>query len=420
MHSLHFNKLPRRLVAIAVVVLAIGSGGTGTMPPGPSVSARDRAPESPPEKPVSSTTPSTTPPTPAPVPNSVPHRQIANWAELPGWQDDDLLAAWRAFKSGCVRLATQSQWQAICAAAATTPANREAARLFFEQHFLPYRLANDDGSTTGLATGYYEPMLRGSRTQTRRFRYPLYGVPDDLIRLDLSVFGLSGQPPLRARLANGQVVPYFDRAQIESAESPARGKEIAWVQDPVELFFLQIQGSGRIALPDGSFLRVGFAEHNGHPYRSIGRYLIDQGELSLEQASMQGIKAWARKHPARLQELLHHNPRYVFFRELPAADTDGPLGALNVPLTATRSIAIDPRYTPLGAPVFLSTTWPLSEKPLNRLMAAQDTGSAIRGAVRADFFWGFGDEAGRQAGRMRQTLRMWVLLPKTFASGKTE
>lgn len=419
MHSLHFNKLQRRLVAVAVVLLAVSSGCTGTAPPGPPAPVKEDAPFQTQQKPVAPVT-AAKPATATPGPSSVPHTQVADWGDLPGWGDDDLLAAWQTFRNGCVRLAAQTLWQTVCAAAETTPANREAVRLFFEHHFLPYRLVNSVGSSTGLATGYYEPLLRGSRTATRRYRYPLYGTPEDLLRVDLSAFGLRDQPILRGRLENGQVVPYFDRGRIESGEAPARGKEIAWVQDPVELFFLQIQGSGRIALPDGSFMRVGFAEHNGHPYRSIGRYLIEQGELSIEQASMQGIKAWARKHPTRLQELLNHNPRYVFFRELPVAGRDGPPGALNVPLTAMRSIAIDPRYVPLGAPVFLSTTWPLSDKPLNRLMAAQDTGSAIRGAVRADFFWGFGDEAGKQAGRMRQTLRMWVLIPRNTRNGKTE
>lgn len=424
MHRLHFNKLQQRLAAAAIVLLAVGGGCTGTAPPVTPVPAPaepvDKLPGQAVKSPDTTATPAEIRSVPAPAADRIPHRQIADWTELPGWKDDDLLLAWQAFRKGCVRLAAQAQWQTVCAAAETSPENREAARLFFENHFQPYRLINDDGSANGLATGYYEPLLKGSRSPTRRYRYPLYATPDDLLRVDLSAFGLRSQPMLRGRLENGQVVPYFDRARIDSAESPARGKEIAWVQDPVELFFLQVQGSGRIALPDGSFLRVGFAEHNGHPYRSIGRYLVDHGELSLEQASMQGIKAWARQNPMRLRELLNHNPRYVFFRELPAAGRDGPLGALNVPLTATRSVAIDPQYVTLGAPVFLSTTWPLSDKPLNRLMAAQDTGSAIRGPVRADFFWGFGDEAGRQAGRMRQTLRMWVLLPKSVEVKKTD
>jgi membrane-bound lytic murein transglycosylase A len=194
----------------------------------------------------------------------------------------------------------------------------------------------------------------------------------------------------------------------------------------VDLFFLQVQGSGRVRLPTGELVRVAYADQNGQPYKSIGRYLVEQGELKLEQASMQGIKAWGAANPARLDALLDQNPSYVFFRELPQTDggqsstTDGPMtaggpvGALGVALTPERSIAVDPRYIPLGAPVFLATSWPGSAQPLARLVLAQDSGGAIRGAVRADYFWGFGDAAGAQAGRMRQSARMWVLLPRDY------
>jgi membrane-bound lytic murein transglycosylase A len=181
----------------------------------------------------------------------------------------------------------------------------------------------------------------------------------------------------------------------------------------VELFFLHVQGSGRIQLPDGGIVRVGYADHNGHPYRSIGRALVDRGELPLSKASMQGIKAWARDNPEKLPALLAENPGFVFFREL-TGDASGPLGSLNVPLTPRRSIAVDPASVPLGAPVYLATTWPNTTTPLNRLMMAQDTGSAIKGGVRADFFWGFGDDAGKLAGRMKQAGSMWVLLPKDY------
>jgi membrane-bound lytic murein transglycosylase A len=185
------------------------------------------------------------------------------------------------------------------------------------------------------------------------------------------------------------------------------------VDDPVEAFFLQIQGSGRVRLENGEVVRLGYADQNGHPYQSVGRYLIERGELQPGEASMQAIQAWAAAHPGRLAELLNQNPSYVFFREIPALDAAaGPIGALGIPLTPQRSIAVDPRYVPLGAPVFLATTWPNSDTPLNRLVVAQDTGGAIRGPVRADFFWGFGAEAGAQAGRMRQQGKMWVLLPK--------
>jgi membrane-bound lytic murein transglycosylase A len=219
---------------------------------------------------------------------------------------------------------------------------------------------------------------------------------------------------LRGRLDGKRVVAYFPRAEIEAGKGGAAGNELLWVDDPVDLFFLQVQGSGRVALDTGETVRVSYADQNGYPYRSIGRVLVERGELTLDQASMQGIKAWGARNPGRLAELLNQNASYVFFKESPVG-TDAPTGSLGVPLTAGRSLAVDPRALPLGAPVFLSTTLPNSTQPLNRLMLAQDTGGAIRGAVRADFYWGYGEEAGAQAGRMRQSGRMWVLLPRGFA-----
>jgi membrane-bound lytic murein transglycosylase A len=215
---------------------------------------------------------------------------------------------------------------------------------------------------------------------------------------------------LRGRLQGKKVVPYYNRAEIDAGVPKLKGRELFWVGNAVELFFLQIQGSGRIELEDGRRVKIGYAEQNGHPYVSIGKKLVESGELKLEEASMQGIKDWAEKNPQRLAALLEQNPSYVFFRELP--DTlSAPLGALGVPLTNEYSIAVDPHTVPLGLPVFLATTQPNSSAPLNRLMYAQDTGGAIRGAVRADFFWGFGESAATQAGRMKQAGRMWVLFP---------
>jgi membrane-bound lytic murein transglycosylase A len=218
---------------------------------------------------------------------------------------------------------------------------------------------------------------------------------------------------LRGRLEGRRVVPYYPRADIEAGKAAVQGHELVWTDDAVELFFLQIQGSGRVRLDTGETIRLSYADQNGHPYRSIGRLLVEQGQLTLDQASMQGIKQWAERNPERLGELLNQNGSYVFFRETAAA-TDAPPGALGVPLTAGRSLAVDPRAMPLGAPVFVSTTWPNASTPLRRLMMAQDTGGAIRGAVRADFYWGSGPEAGVTAGRMRQTGQLWVLLPNDF------
>lgn len=336
----------------------------------------------------------------------------ATWDDLPEWSAHNPVRAWDAFLASCGALRSQAAWRDICTVAAQIRnPDHETARRFFEFNFTPYQIVNPDGSAEGLVTGYYEPLLRGSMQPSERFRYPVYGVPDDLLTIDLADLypELKGLR-LRGRLEGRRVVPYYDRAQIETGMAAVRGKEIAWVDDAIELFFLQIQGSGRIRLEDGRTLRVGYADQNGHPYRSIGRWLIERGELPLEKASMQGIKAWARQNHGGLADLLSYNAGYVFFRELPG-NLPGPIGALGVPLTAERSVAVDPGFVPLGAPVYLATTWPNSTKPLNRLMLAQDTGGAIRGAVRADFFWGFGEEAAREAGRMKQSLRMWVLLP---------
>jgi membrane-bound lytic murein transglycosylase A len=280
-----------------------------------------------------------------------------------------------------------------------------------------------DGRETGLVTGYYEPLLAGSRTRSARFGVPLYAAPDDLLTVDLAaLYPELKDKRVRGRVEGRRVVPYWPRADIENGVAPVAGRELVYVENAVEAFFLQIQGSGRVVLADGSVMRVGYADQNGHPYRSIGRVLIERGEIAPERASMQGIREWGRRHPERLPALLNENPSYVFFREVPPpaagsleATIDGPIGSLGVPLLRERTIAVDPRSIPLGAPVFLDTTWPLSSRPLQRLMLAQDTGGAIRGAVRADFFWGFGDAAGREAGRMRQDGRMWLLWPKGAA-----
>ena len=292
-------------------------------------------------------------------------------------------------------------------------------RAFFESWFRPYRVVNSDGTHEGLVTGYYEPLLRGSRTRTAKYRYPLYSTPDDLltIKVDNLFPELKGER-VRGRRENGRVVPYYTRGEIEQGITSLRGREILWVDDSVELFFLHIQGSGRVRLDNGEIVRVGYDNHNGHPYRSIGRILIDRGELTLSQASMQGIKQWGRDNPERLDALLAENPAYVFFRELPP-NLGGPIGALGVPITPRRSIAVDEQSVPLGAPVYLATSWPNTNKPLSRLMFAQDKGSAIKGAVRADFFWGFGDDAAKLAGRMRQSGQMWVLLPGVTRTSST-
>jgi len=342
----------------------------------------------------------------------VPTLAPVAFADLPGWGQDDLVAAWPAFRASCRALRFREPWREACARADALENPDDAAiRAYFEANFVPYRVANGDGATQGLVTGYYEPVLRGSRERRAPFVHPLFAPPDDLLIIDLAAVAPDTRNMrLRGRLDGRRVVPYWSRAEIEDGKAPVGGKELVYVDDAIEAFFMQIQGSGRVRLGNGEELRIGYADQNGHPYQSIGRWLVDKGELALGQASMQGIQAWARANPARVAELLNQNPSFVFFRELPPSP-GGPPGAQGVPLTAERSIAIDPRFIPLGAPVYLATTHPNSSVPLERLMVAQDTGGAIRGAVRADFYWGTGPDAGLLAGRMRQQGRMWVLLP---------
>ena len=347
-----------------------------------------------------------------PAPPSAARYVQTSYSDLPGWPAAELEPSLRAFLAGCPRLKAVPALTRACEAARTVPPDdAAAARSFLEATFVPYAVIAPDGSDTGPMTGYYEPVLDGSRVRTDRFRYPIFGVPDDLVDVDLaSLYPELKGLRLRGRLDGRRLVPYYSRAEIDARGDGFEAPVIAWVADPVELFFLQIQGSGQIRLGGDDRIRVGYADQNGHPYSSLGRYLVAQGELPLEQASMDGIKQWARAHPEQLQQALEQNPSYVFFRELPASG--GPIGALGAPLSAGYSIAVDRRFYPLGAPVYLATTIPLSDQPLERLVMAQDTGGAIRGAVRADLFWGGGTEAGSLAGDMRQQGRMWLLWPR--------
>lgn len=405
-------------VAAAAALLIVA--GCATVP-------REPVPPSPIAKPPVAAPPSAAAAPQPPVAPSLPAKYVpAAWSALPGWSEDGVAEIWPAFRVGCTALlalaATRDLWRAPCSDAGTIVAtDRHAVRAFFERHFSPYQVVAADGRDTGMITGYYEPLLAGSRTRSPRHRVPLYAAPDDLLTIDLvELYPELKDKRLRGRVEGRRVIPYWPRTDIENGKAPVKGKELVYVDDPVEAFFLQIQGSGRVRLAEGGVMRVGYADQNGHPFRSIGRLLVERGELSLEKASMQGIKDWGRRNPDKLFALLDENPSYVFFREVPAAapgtpeaEIDGPIGTLDVPLLRERTLAVDPRSIPLGAPVFLATTQPLSTKPLQRLMLAQDTGGAIRGAVRGDFFWGFGDEAGRQAGRMKQDGRMWLLWPVT-------
>lgn len=352
--------------------------------------------------------------------------QEAQWSDLTGWADDDVTAAFQVFSSSCPTLQRHDKrkalWNEVCSTLRQVGNDKSPAslRAWFEAQFRPWALTNPDGTQTGLVTGYYEPVIRGRRTTAADFRVPVFGPPDDMIVVDLAeLYPELKHLRLRGRLEGRKLVPYYSRSEWEQQEAERSKKALLWTDELIDYFFLQIQGSGQVVFEDGKRVRINYADQNGHPYKSIGRWLIDQGELPAHQASMQGIKAWAKANPQRLSELLNSNPSLVFFRELPATGI-GPPGALGIPLTPERSIAVDPRTLPLGAPVFLATTQPNSNEPLNRLMFAQDTGGAIRGVVRADFYWGSGSEPGAKAGKMRQQGRAWVLLPRNKTPDELE
>lgn len=317
--------------------------------------------------------------------------------QLPGWSADRSAEVWPALLKGCDRPA--AGWAALCAEARlTTPGDDTATRRWLEQRLQPYRVEAANGNAQGLLTGYFEPLIKASRARRGPYQVPLHAPPSDLA----------------ARK------PYWTRQQLDTlpaAQAALRGREIAYVADPLDALVLQVQGSGRLLLEGGDgrvqTVRLAYAGHNDQPYASVGRWLINQGELRADGASWPAIKDWARRNPGRVQEMLWSNPRVVFFREEPLPDPNlGPRGAQGVPLTPGRSIAVDPRSVPYGTPVWLDSTEPLSSTALQRLVMAQDTGSAITGAVRADYFWGWAQDAEAQAGRMKQPLRLWVLWPR--------
>lgn len=358
--------------------------------------------------------------------------QAVGWGALPGWENDDLQLVWKGFINNCKGLmrptggsltaqarATPRAWQPVCAAAAqakldAATATTASVRQFIQQHLQPWRLLDGAGKTAkNTVTGYYEPLVHASRTRQGSYQWPLYAPPADLLTIDLgAVYPELAGKRVRGKLSGKRVVPYDTRAEI--AASPDRQpKVLVWVNDPVEAFFLQIQGSGRARLDNGQTIRLAYADHNGRPYASIGQWLAKQGELPLAQASMQNIKLWAQRNPGRVQEMLNANTAMVFFNEEQLHDTElGPKGAYGIPLIGQRSVAVDTTFVPLGTPVYLVTQYPASNQPLQRLVFAQDTGAAIKGAARTDYYWGFGDEAGAQAGRMKQSGEMWLLWPK--------
>jgi len=356
-----------------------------------------------------------------------PSFQAAAFSDIPGWLDDSTTDAVQALRRSCDRLlkapATRQMtdksvggragdWAPACRALPVDGLDDARARRYFETWFRPYRVSSG-GQADGLFTGYFEPGLRGSKTRTETFSVPIYGRPGDLVLATLGDWReeLRGER-IAGRIIDGRLKPYFSRAEIEAGALTDRAKPLAWVDDAVSAFFLHIQGSGRISLPNGGVIRVGYDGHNGHVYRAIGRDLIEEGAISKEDISLQSIRSWLAANPGRGTEMMNRNPSFIFFREI---DGEGPIGAQGVALTPGRSMAVDPKYLPLGAPVWLEADYrDESGAPLRRLMVAQDTGGAIRGVVRGDVFWGHGDIARALAGPMKAPGRIYLLLPKTI------
>jgi len=375
---------PRALLTFLAVALLAGCATTGTRPEAPAAA-----------KPAAAT------------------YAKFDWKALPAVSDTDLQAGFAAWRSSCTRLKNDATWAKPCATASTvSDKDASAIRAFLQRDLDVYSLRAGGHRADGLITGYYEPIYPGSLTRTDTATVPVYGTPDDLVVVQLdSVYPELKGKRLRGRVEGKVLKPYDDAGSI--ASKGAKAPVLAWLTDPMDLQLLQIQGSGRVRLADGKQVRLAYAEQNGHPYRAIGRWLVEQGELKKEDVTMDAIRAWAKAHPTRVPELLRSNPSYVFF--VRSADSpEGPRGSLNVPLTAGYSVAVDRTVVPLGSLLWLSTTRP-DGTPVVRPVAAQDTGGAIAGEVRADLYWGSGDAAGMLAGDMKQQGNLWLLWPKGVA-----
>lgn len=375
--------------------------------------------------------------------SSAAYRAVS-YSALPSWDFQNFINSLISFKQGCSKLKSRADWRNVCLQAEQTPNLHFAAKHFFENYFTPWEVS-ENGQLAGTVTGYYEPVLLGDTRPTAQARFPIHGIPYDFVSVDLSAAQRAERGVVRikslgnnkgqiasdgtftANLADfpisersksikgrfiegGRFVPYFTRAQINGGALNDRAPIVGYANDPVELFFLQIQGSGRLQTPNGEFIRLGFADKNEYPYSSIGKYMADKGYLPLSQTSMQNIKRWMQQNPSHLAEVLGQNASYVFFRKQEGEDL-GPIGALGSPLKGEYAGAVDRHYITLGAPLFLATVHPDNGRALNRLIMAQDTGSAIKGPVRVDFFWGYGDEAGSKAGKMKSIGYVWQLLP---------
>jgi len=369
---------------------------------------------------------------PPPVPESATLSLTpVAFSALPGWMDDPVAGALPALRATCNVIdskppaepigpqgmaGTAADWRGACGALAGQEPVDHGLRQSLEAWFVPFAVAAGN-DVDGLFTGYYEPELQGSRMQSAAYPVPLYRRPPDLVTADLADF----RPDLKAetlvgRVVDGRLRPYHTRADIDAGALAGQGLELLWLADPIDAFFLQVQGSGRVRLAEGGTIGVGYAASNGLSYTAIGRILVERGELTKEAATMQTVRQWLRDRSDQAAALMQENARYIFFREIPG---DGPIGSLGVVLTPGRSLAIDPSLLPLGAPLWLDTTYPPGTpeagQPLRRLVVAQDTGGAIKGAVRGDIYWGSGETALQYAGPMKQQGRYYVLLPKTVA-----
>ena len=335
------------------------------------------------------------------------------WSGLKGWQSDRHAETWTSLLRTCDKLRDQPEWTALCQATKRfhNPTDQQA-KMFYEKWFTPHPVYAIGGTRKGLITGYYEPLLFGSLKKTEHFKFPIYQRPQDLLTIDVSdVYPELQGKRVRGRLDGTTVISYHNRATLDSNPQLLTGNELVWVDDPVALFFLHVQGSGRVQLPDGTIMGIGYADQNGHPYKSIGRELIDMGELDKDDVNLFSIRRWLQDNPTQVRALFERNPSYIFFTTRSVLE-DGPYGSLNVPLVAERTIAVDRSVIPLGLPVWLETTVPDSKEPYNRLVLAQDTGGAIKGHVRADLFWGQGPHAEHMAGLMKEEGRLYVLKPK--------
>lgn len=337
-----------------------------------------------------------------------------NWSKLDGWQQDDHSQLLSPLLLQCPKLKNkQAAWKTICQRAESLASDDSGQiKAFFQRHFQPHKIVGNNSSKTGMITGYYEPLLNGSYVKTSRFNYPLYKKPDSLIKVSASTNLLKVKDNrARGRIHLGQTVAFYSRAQIDGPKQPLAGNELLWVDSSDDAFFLHIQGSGLVQMTDGSVVGVGYAEQNGHPYRAIGRDLIEMQQISKENISLQSIKAWLTANPDQATALKNNNPSYIFFN-LRENVEQGPRGSLNVPLTPERSVAVDRKIIPLGSPLWLSTKLPNSSALYQRLVFAQDTGGAITGPIRADVFFGRGERAEKLAGEMKQQGSIFILLPK--------